>query len=134
MAAVRKPSTLTPKGIPMIATTKPFGQETSADSAVKTGQHLGNEALDTLADKAQELKDEAKPVLNRVAAKAEELARRSADAMRDRSADIRDRAVRMSDSTVGYIKDEPLKAILIAAATGAALMALVSLLSRRSRH
>jgi ElaB/YqjD/DUF883 family membrane-anchored ribosome-binding protein len=72
-------------------------------------------------------------VLNRVAAKAEELARRSADAVRDRSADIRDRAARASDATIGYIKDEPVKAILIAAATGAALMALVSLLSRRQR-
>jgi hypothetical protein len=31
---------------------------------------------------------------------------------------------------VGYIKDEPVKAMLIAAATGAALMALVGLVSR----
>jgi len=69
-------------------------------------------------------------VLNRVAAKAEELARRSADAVRDRSADIKERAVRTSDMTIGYIKDEPVKAILIAAATGAVLMALVSLLNR----
>jgi ElaB/YqjD/DUF883 family membrane-anchored ribosome-binding protein len=81
----------------------------------------------------QEVKDEAMPVLNRVAAKAEELARRSADVVRDRSADIKDRAVRASDMTIGYIKDEPVKAILIAAATGAALMALLTLLGRRTR-
>ena len=33
-----------------------------------------------------------------------------------------------SDLTVNYIKDEPVKSILIAAATGAALMGLVSLM------
>jgi len=121
----------------MIATTKPFSQTSNpladpgADSALKSSQHLASEALDTLADKVQEVKDEAMPVLNRVAAKAEELARRSAEAVRERSAGIKERATRASDATIGYIKDEPVKAILIAAATGAALMALFSLLNRR---
>ncbi|HEY0855409.1 MAG TPA: hypothetical protein VGE16_00025 [Albitalea sp.] len=126
----------------MIATTKPFSQTTnnlgdqaaaSADSAIKSTQLAAHEALDTLADKAHGLKDQAAPVLNRVAAKAEELARRSADAMRDRSAEVKDRALRASDATVGYIKDEPVKSILIAAAAGAALMALITLLNR-DRH
>jgi len=126
----------------MIATTKPFSQTgndlsdqaaQSADGVLKSTQRVANEAIDSLQDKVQDVKDQAAPVLNRVAAKAEELARRSADAVRDRSADMRDRAMRASDATIGYIKDEPVKAILIAAATGAALMALVSLLSRRER-
>jgi len=126
----------------MIATTKPFSQTgndlsdqaaQSADGVLKSTQRVANEAIDSLQDKVQDVKDQAAPVLNRVAAKAEELARRSADAVRDRSADVRDRALRASDATIGYIKDEPVKAILIAAATGAALMALVSLLSRRER-
>jgi ElaB/YqjD/DUF883 family membrane-anchored ribosome-binding protein len=38
--------------------------------------------------------------------------------------------LRVGDSTALYIKDEPLKAMLIAAAAGAALMALVGLLAR----
>jgi hypothetical protein len=46
---------------------------------------------------------------------------------------LRDKALRASDNTVGYIKDEPVKAMLIAAATGAALMALVSLITRSHR-
>ncbi|HJV60177.1 MAG TPA: hypothetical protein VJ743_04480 [Albitalea sp.] len=122
----------------MIATNKPFqsannladqaGQ--SADTMIKTTQRATNEALDSLSDKVQDVKDQATPVLNRVAAKAEELARRSADAMRESSEQIKERALRASDMTVGYIKDEPVKSILIAAAAGAALMALVSLLAR----
>lgn len=118
----------------MIATTKPFSQtnnlEDQADSALRSTQHSAHEAIDSLSDKAQELKDQAAPVLNRVAAKAEELARRSADVARERAEAIKERAMRSSDATIGYIKDEPLKAILIAAATGAALMALVTLLGR----
>ena len=41
-------------------------------------------------------------------------------------------ADRGQDKTVGYIKEEPVKAMLIAAAAGAALMALVALLGRSS--
>ncbi|MCR5863722.1 MAG: hypothetical protein ACK4PH_19015 [Aquincola tertiaricarbonis] len=102
----------------------------SADSAIRSTQRLANESLDQLSDKIHELRDTAVPAINRLASEAETLARRGLDTMRERSAQIRDRAVRVSDNTVGYIKDEPVKSMLIAAATGAALMALVSLLSR----
>ena len=123
----------------MIASNKPFSQTgnnladqaaSNADSALRSTQRSTNEALDTLSDKVQAAKDQAAPVINRVAAKAEELARRGADTWRDSSEQIKERAQRASDITLGYIKDEPVKAILIAAATGAALMALVTLLSR----
>jgi len=122
----------------MIATTKPFSQAnnladqaaSSADSAIGATQRTANEALSSLSDKVQDVRDQAAPVINRVTAKAEELARRSADAVRDSSQQLKERAYRAQDMTVGYIKDEPLKSILIAAAAGAALMALVSLLSR----
>jgi ElaB/YqjD/DUF883 family membrane-anchored ribosome-binding protein len=124
----------------MIATNKPLSQTTgtnladqaaqSADSAIKSTQRFANEALDTLSDKVGEVRDQAAPVLNRVAEKAETLARRGLEAVKDSSQVVRDRALRASDSTVAYIKDEPVKAILIAAATGAALMALISLMTR----
>lgn len=123
----------------MIATSKPFSQSSntladqgaqSAESAIRATQRSGNEALESLSDKVQDAKAQAAPVLNRVAAKAEELARRGTDAVRESSAQMRERALRASDATIGYIKDEPVKSILVAAAAGAALMALVSLLSR----
>ena len=125
----------------MIATSKPFSQANnladeasqSADGAIRTTQRMANEALTTLSDKVHEARDQAAPVINRVAAKAEELARRSADAVRDTSQQVKERAYRASDATVGYIKDEPVKSILIAVAAGAALMALFSLLGRDRR-
>ena len=51
------------------------------------------------------------------------------DSVRDSSRQLRNKAQHASDSTVRYIRDDPVKAVLIAAATGAALMALVSLVS-----
>jgi ElaB/YqjD/DUF883 family membrane-anchored ribosome-binding protein len=122
----------------MIASTQPFGQSSNltdqpqgADSVIGSTQRMAHEALSTLSDRVQEARDQASPVMNRVAAKAEELARRSADAMRDRREQIREQAWRAQDVTVGYIKDEPLKSILMAAAAGAAIMALVQLLRSR---
>jgi len=104
-----------------------------ADNAIKATQRTAHEAIDQLSDKASELRDRAAPIINRVATQAEQLARRSADAVRDTSQQLRDRAARVSDSTLGYVKDEPVKSILMAAAAGAALMALFSLLARRDR-
>jgi len=102
----------------------------SADRAIKTTQRVANEALDSLSGSVQEMRDHAAPALNRSSEQLAALAQRGVDVMRDSSQQLRDRALRASDSTVGYIKDEPVKAMLIAAATGAALMALVSLLTR----
>lgn len=57
-------------------------------------------------------------------------AQRGVAAVRNSSQHMVDRAHQASDSTVAYIKDEPVKSMLIAAAAGATLMALVSLLTR----
>ena len=43
---------------------------------------------------------------------------------------MRDKAVQVSDQTVGYIKDEPVKAVLVAAAAGAVAALLIGWLSR----
>jgi ElaB/YqjD/DUF883 family membrane-anchored ribosome-binding protein len=81
----------------------------------------------------RETRREAAALVDHAGETAGALAQRGARALRDTSQGLRDSALRAGDSTVLYIKDEPLKAVLIAAATGAALMALVGLLTR-SRH
>ncbi len=60
-------------------------------------------------------------------------AQRGVAAVRDSSQHMVDRAHQASDRTVAYIRDEPVKSILVAAAAGAALMVLVGLLTRRDR-
>jgi len=105
----------------------------SASNAVRSTQNVANQAFDSLNNKIESAREHAVPLINRLSSQAETAARRSVDAVRDTSAQVREKALKASDSTVAYIKDEPVKAMLIAAATGAALMALIGLLSR-SRH
>jgi ElaB/YqjD/DUF883 family membrane-anchored ribosome-binding protein len=106
----------------------------SADNAIKATQRVANETLDGLAGTVQDIRQQAAPLLNRVGEQAGAMAQRSVDAIRDSSEQLREKALRASDTTVGYIKDEPVKAVLIAAATGAALMALLSLMARSNSN
>lgn len=124
-------------------TSKPMSQDggnladhaaDSANSAIRSTQNVANAAFDRLSDKVDSAREQAAPLINRLSSQAEAAARRGADAVKETSAQLRDKALKAQDSTVSYIKDEPMKAMLIAAATGAALMALVSLASRSSRR
>lgn len=102
----------------------------SANSALRSTQSVANQAFDRLSDKLESARETAVPLINRLSSQAEAAARHGVDAVRDTTAQVRDKALKVSDNTVSYIKDEPVKAMLIAAATGAALMALIGLLSR----
>ncbi len=102
----------------------------SADNAIRSTQRAANNALDGLAGTVQDVRQQVTPMINRATEQASALAQRGMDAVRDTSQQVRERAVRVSDGTVGYIRDEPVKSVLIAAATGAVLMALVGLMGR----
>ena len=102
----------------------------SADSAIKSTQNVANDAFDSLSGTDKDIRDQAAPMVNRATEKVGELATRSADAVRESTRQLRQTAADASDATVNYIKDEPVKSILIAAATGAALMGLVSMMGR----
>jgi ElaB/YqjD/DUF883 family membrane-anchored ribosome-binding protein len=102
----------------------------SADSVIKSTQRVANDTLDHLASTVHDLRAQAAPLLNRASEQASALLQQSKEAVQDGSAKVRAQAQRASDSTLGYIKDEPVKAVLIAAVVGAALTALVHLAGR----
>ncbi len=102
----------------------------NASGAIRSTQNATNAAFDRLGENVNDVHDKAAPILDRLSQQAEAVTRRSIDAVRDGSAQLREKATQLSDTTVAHIKDEPIKAVLIAAATGAALMALVVLASR----
>lgn len=91
----------------------------SADIAVKATQRAAQGAMHSLADSAQDVRHQAHA-----------LAQRGVNALHDGSQHLREGASHASDSTLNYIRDEPAKSVLIAAAVGAVLMALIGLLSR----
>lgn len=102
----------------------------TTDQTIDATRNMVSQKMDGLADSMKGLHDQAAPLLDR----ASEVAKRGVNAARETSHQIIDKAGRATDNTVTYIKDEPVKAMLIAAATGAALMALVSVMSRNGRH
>lgn len=76
----------------------------SADSAIQSARRKTNDALDGLSSTMQNVKDQASATLERLRPGL--------------------------DSVTSYAKDEPTKALLIAAATGAALVGLIALMGR----
>jgi ElaB/YqjD/DUF883 family membrane-anchored ribosome-binding protein len=99
--------------------------------AIRATQRATNKALDRMAERVE---DSGEPALDRVLTQAESLARRGMDAVLDRSHRVRDGALDLSDRTVGYVRDEPVKSLLFAAAAGAAIAVLASLLSSAIRR
>jgi ElaB/YqjD/DUF883 family membrane-anchored ribosome-binding protein len=102
----------------------------AADQVIKSTQNVATQTVDKLAGAMQDLRDDTLPVLNHAVEGVSAFAHRGVDSMRDASHQLRVKAEHASESTASYIRHDPLKSVLIAAATGAALMALVSLLSR----
>lgn len=80
------------------------------------------------------LVDHATHAADQVARTSQQLANSALEGVRNTSHQIRVKAEHASDHTARYIQHEPVKAMLMAAATGAALMALVSLMSRHRGH
>jgi ElaB/YqjD/DUF883 family membrane-anchored ribosome-binding protein len=107
-----------------------------ADLALKSSRRIANDALDSLESSVDSLRESVPAAFSRAAAQVEEITRRGLDRAKEASMGMRDQMNRASDRTVGYIKDEPVKSVLIAAATGAAVALLVgwAMRSRNSRH
>ena len=102
----------------------------SADQAIRSSQRVANQTLDQISEGVDAVRAQAAPALNRLATDAEQFTRRSVDKVREGSQQLREQALRASDKTLIFIKDEPVKAVLIAAAVGAVLMALATLVGR----
>jgi ElaB/YqjD/DUF883 family membrane-anchored ribosome-binding protein len=103
-----------------------------AEQALDSTQQVANSTLDSLKETVASARETAPAALSRAAEQVQELTRRGIERARDMSTDVRDKAQRAGDRTVGYIQDEPLKAVLIAAAAGAAVALLIRALSGRN--
>lgn len=79
------------------------------------------------------LSGNATALVDSVAHSADQLTQRGLQAVLDGSRQMRDQSLRAKDSTLGFIRAEPTKSVLIAAALGAGLMALLTLVGRTNR-
>ncbi len=101
-----------------------------ADQALQSTRRMGAEAAQAVQAGIDGLREGVPSAISRATAQAEDLTRRGLERARQASATVRDKAVQVSDQTVGYIKDEPVKAVLVAAAAGAVTALLIGWLSR----
>lgn len=104
----------------------------SADHAIHAAQRVAADALDSLAQALQALRAQAEPLLDGAAHEASAVAHRGMHSLHSSTEALRDSARHASENTVRYIRHDPVKSMLIAAATGAALMGLIGLM--RSTH
>src|SRR5690242_12196131 len=79
----------------------------SADAAIRSARQKAHDALDGISNTMQSVKDQASATLERLRPQL--------------------------DTVTTYAKEEPTKALLIAAAAGAGIMGLVALMARTSR-
>ncbi len=84
-------------------------------------------AFDKLADGAASVPQ----AVERAAVRATEAARLGTHKLQESTQQVKAQFNQVTDSAIAYVKEEPVRAMLMAAAAGAALMALASLLGRR---
>lgn len=102
---------------------------TKAQTTPGTDSALSKQAQVVQAD-ANQLMNDAPGMLDGALADAQALARNGIDRARQASAKVRDQVGRASEKTVGYIQEEPVKSVLIAAAVGAVSAALITWMAR----
>ena len=88
--------------------------ENAADRTANTLQNGIDSAAETLADTVESVRAQVKPIVGKVGTAAQQ---------------AWDATVGVSDSVVNYTKDNPVKALAIAAALGALLSTLLSAIS-----
>jgi ElaB/YqjD/DUF883 family membrane-anchored ribosome-binding protein len=103
--------------------------DTLANSLPKQGQALADKAT----DKANQVLNDAAPVLRSTVNQARALGRQGVDAVSGVVSQARDVAADASDSIIAYTKKNPATALAIAAATGVAIYAAIKVLTSR-RH
>ncbi|MDP3874000.1 MAG: hypothetical protein Q8Q80_15185 [Methyloversatilis sp.] len=101
--------------------------------AVRTSNQIAHQTLDQLADRVDSARLQAGPVFDRLAHRADEMKYRGAAAVREGSQRLRYQAVRATDSTLGYVRHKPVQSLLFAAALGAAVTLLLSVVGRAGK-
>lgn len=95
-----------------------------------TSDKLAQAAEDAQAS-TEELRSAAADAYQRAKSKLEDLAHRGADKAAAVGSAAKERYTEASDKTVAYIRDEPVKSVLIAAAAGALIATIVTALNSR---
>ncbi len=106
-------------------------------AALKGGIDSANDAIDTAtsraADQVDRIRGAVTPALKDGIDRAQALVQQGSTFVSDTTLFARVRASELADQVVGYTRLKPVRALLIAAASGALLMRVIGAMGRRSR-
>jgi ElaB/YqjD/DUF883 family membrane-anchored ribosome-binding protein len=105
----------------------------AADRAIESGREAGARAVEAAHEGVSTLREKIPSVLGEKAAEVERLARAGIERARASCSRAREHVDAAGQRTVAYVREEPVKAVLIAAASGAVLAGAISLLTRSRR-
>jgi ElaB/YqjD/DUF883 family membrane-anchored ribosome-binding protein len=105
----------------------------TANEAVEFTRAYVQNAVNAAGEKVRELRRDAEPAVEQLAARVQQAVQRGLDAASTTSARAQRRLEQAADVTGRYISDQPVRSVLIAAAAGAAITALIVLASRSRR-
>jgi ElaB/YqjD/DUF883 family membrane-anchored ribosome-binding protein len=94
---------------------------------------VAHRVADRVADRVTEASAAVPPMVERLADRAGDLARQSAHTLTDGTQQVKVKFEEVSSSAIAYVKDEPVRAMLMAAGVGAMLM-LVARAMTSHRH
>ncbi len=101
-----------------------------AEDTLQSTRQVANDAIDAMQNTVNDLRDAAPSTLTRAAAQVDELTRRSLERARDAGARAQRQLDQLGAKSTEYIRDEPMKSVLIAAATGAVVAGLLGWMAR----
>ena len=82
----------------------------------------------------RDLRGSVDPLVDQITAKVQQLASRGIDYAHDAKSRAQQQINRYSDVTGRYVAEQPVKSVLIAAATGAAIAALILIATRNNSN
>ena len=103
------------------------------DAAAKAVVQAGSELQAAASDGANRMTDAAVKEATRISDLARDWMQRYARTAMDAAGTVRDQALVANERTQRYVRDEPVKAVLIAAATGAVVTGLLMMATRSPR-
>lgn len=106
----------------------------AAESSARSLAESANALKEQASQSARHISDAASQEAARVGDLVRTWVERQSDQARHAAATVRDEAVAAKQRTERYVSDQPMKAVLIAAATGALITGLVMLATSHRRN
>lgn len=106
----------------------------SAEHAYDNSREFANDSLGRVSEKMRDLRRDLEPAVDQLRYRARRAARQGMDVASEARDRTRETVEHYTDATGRYVADQPVRSVLIAAAAGAALAALLMAARGRGRH